>query len=171
MSKPEDSIIINSRKYDNKIHKTWKAKFIREENSLLIFSGVFESEINHPILGIIRRGTISEEFYWLNQWFNVFRFLESDGSFRNFYCNINMPPKFDNDILDYVDLDIDVLVHKDFSYDILDVDEYQRNTVKYNYSNYLVQNVELALNDLLNKINKREFPFEPFSLTSELCFR
>ena len=107
---------------------------INKDGTLLIFFGIFEIEIKHKFLGIIRPGTIFYEFYWLDRWFNVFRFHEPDGTFRNFYCNINTPPTFENGVLEYTDLDIDVIVWKDFSLIILDQDEFSENSFVYNYS-------------------------------------
>lgn len=151
---------INSRKFDGEIHKSWKANLISETGELFTFEGVFESEIKHPILGVIRRGTISYEFYWKNEYYNVFRFHEPEGALRNFYCNINLPPKFENNILDYIDLDIDVLVWKDFSHRVLDLDEFELHSLKYNYSQDLRQQVDFTLQKLLLMIKERHFPFD-----------
>ncbi|HEY0427832.1 MAG TPA: DUF402 domain-containing protein [Pyrinomonadaceae bacterium] len=152
-------VTINSRKFDGIIHRSWKAELIEIKDSLLIFVGEFEKEIRHLHLGVIRRGTVSYEFYWRDRWFNVFRFHEPDGSLRNFYCNINMPPKFENDVLDYVDLDIDILVWKDFKYQILDADEFEENAEKYKYTENLKQIVDASVKELVNLIENRKYPF------------
>jgi protein associated with RNAse G/E len=152
-------VTINSRKFDNKIHRSWKAELIEQNDSLLIFVGEFEKEVKHSHLGVIRRGTISYEYYWLDRWYNIFRFHEPGGALRNFYCNINMPPQFENDVLDYVDLDIDILVWKDFKYEILDADELEENAEKYNYSQELKQTVALNVKELINIIENRKYPF------------
>jgi protein associated with RNAse G/E len=153
-------VTINSRKYDGKLHRSWKAELINKDISPFEFVGKFENEIFHPHLGVIRRGTISYEFYWLERWYNVFRFHEPDGNLRNFYCNINMPPKFENDILDYVDLDIDIVVWKDFSREILDTDEFEINSHRYAYSDDVREKVRDGLNELISMIDKRIFPFD-----------
>jgi len=153
-------ITINSLKFNKTVYRSWKADLIEEKNSLLTFIGEFEDEIKHPILGVIRRGTISYEYYWLDRWYNVFRFHEPDGELRNFYCNINMPPKFENGILDYIDLDIDLFVLKDFSYQILDLEEFEENARKYSYSDELRKKVRESLSEVISLINKREFPFD-----------
>jgi len=125
----------------------------------MIFVGEFENDVSHSHLGLIRRGTISYEYYWLDRWYNVFRFQEPDGNFRNYYCNINMPPTYQNNVLDYVDLDIDVLVRDDLSLKMLDEDEYRRNSEVFNYPDELKASVERSLEELLNLIRNREFPF------------
>lgn len=153
------SVTINSRKFDRTIHRTWQANLESESESLLTFIGEFDEEVRHPHLGIIRRGTISHEYYWLDRWYSVFRFHEPGGDLRNFYCNVNMPPTFENGVLDYVDLDIDVLVWPDFTYEILDRDDFERNAIKYLYSNELIEQAEASLEQLIALIEGREFPF------------
>jgi protein associated with RNAse G/E len=153
------SVTINSRKFDNKIHRSWKAELIEQSDSLLLFVGEFEKEVTHSNLGVIRRGTVSYEFYWLDRWYNIFRFHEPDGALRNFYCNINLPPRFAGDVLDYVDLDIDILVWKDFRYEILDADEFAENSEKYNYSQNLKQTVDSNVKELIRLIENRQYPF------------
>jgi len=160
MVNSEKNISINSKKFDGKICKTWRAELIKRENSLLIFKGVFDREIKHSDLGVIRRGTISYEYYWTDRWFNIFKFYEPDGVFRNFYCNINLPPTFEDNVLEYIDLDIDVIVWNDFSTNILDMDEFEINAEKYDYSNELKKNADSALAIVLQNIEDRIFPFD-----------
>ncbi len=153
-------ININSRKFDGEIHRSWKAELIEETSELYIFAGVFDFEVKHPKLGIIRPGTISYEYYWKNKWFNIFRFHEPEGSLRNFYCNVNQPPNFKNGVIDYIDLDIDVLVWKDFSFEILDLDEFEENILKYKYSKKLQDQVHSSLAEIINLLENRAFPFD-----------
>ncbi len=71
-----------------------------------------------------------------------------------------MPPQLKNDILDYVDLDVDVLVHRNFSFQILDIDEFEENAGLFSYPNALRDKVQVALNELIHLINNRIFPFD-----------
>ncbi len=153
-------VTINARKYDGSIHRSWTAELVERKNSLLIFVGEFEEAVKHPQLGVIRKGTISYEYYWLNRWYNVFRFHEPNGDFRNFYCNINMPPEFENGVLNYVDLDIDILVWNDFRLELLDLDEYEENSALYKYSDRMMQKVSSSLRELKDIIDCRRFPFD-----------
>lgn len=153
-------ITINSRKYDGKIHRSWKAELLEETAELLLLVGEFNSEVKHSKLGVIRRGTISYEFYWKNEWFNVFRFHEPDGDLRNFYCNVNRPPRFENGVLDYIDLEIDILVRRDFSFEILDLDEYEESSRKFDFPSEVKYKVEESLNKLLQMIKEKKFPFD-----------
>jgi len=159
MVKSNPQVIINSRKFDGKIQRSWKADFIEKHDSLLFLVGEFEEEIRHSKLGVIRRGTVSYEYYWLDRWYNIFKFHEPSGELRNFYCNLNLPPQFENNILDYVDLEIDVLVSKNFEVEILDREEFDENSKLFGYSDRLIAKTFETLNELLKIIESRAFPF------------
>ena len=121
--------------------------------------GTFDGEVEHPELGVIEAGTVSREYFWLERWYSVFRFEESNGDLRNYYCNINLPPEFDGDKLDYVDLDIDIVVWPDGRVVTLDEDEFEENAAKLGYPPDIRQNTFNALDELRALIGKRGFPF------------
>ena len=153
-------ITINARKFDGSVHRSWTADLVSTEDSLLLFVGRFEKNVSHPDLGFIRRGTYSYEYYWLDRWYNVFRFHEPDGEFRNFYCNINRPPVFTGVTLDYVDLDIDLLVGADGSVRTLDLEEFELNAEKYRYPRDVMDGALQALRELTALIESGDFPFD-----------
>lgn len=160
MENTNNIFTINSRKFDGRIHKSWNAEMIQENDALLVFKGVFEKEVNHKFLGVIRRGTVSYEYYWTNRWYNVFRFHEPEGNFRNFYCNVNQPPTLTEKTLDYIDLDIDVLIWRDWQYQILDLEEFAENADKFNYSRQLINKVDESLLEILSLSKDKVFPFD-----------
>lgn len=151
---------IRSCKYDGRITRRWEASLKRRAGALLVFDAVFNEEIQHPLLGTIARGTLSTEYFWTNQWYSIFRFSEPSGTLRNFYCNIQMPPTFDGQVLTYVDLDIDVLVAPDLSYQILDKDEFSANAARYGYTDEVRTRTQQSLDALIALIHGREFPFD-----------
>lgn len=119
----------------------------------------FEEHIEHDLLGSIPVGTLSTEYYWLDRWYNVFRFSNSEGRLKRFYCNINMPPEFDGTTLRYIDLDIDILVEPDFSYRILDVDDFEENARRYNYPVDVRGQAQQGLAEVIKLIETRSYPF------------
>ena len=150
---------VQARKYDNRVHRRWPARVARREGTLVVLDAVFEEEIRHPLLGTIVSGTISTEYYWTDRWYNVFRFLEPSGKLRNFYCNINSPAEFDGHVLSFTDFDIDVLVRPDFSFAILDEDEFAVNAASFNYPAEVSRRAREALAELIALIEARGFPF------------
>ncbi len=152
-------VLVRSYKYDGVLHRTWGAELVRQEGSLVVLDAKFPDEIVHDLLGTIASGTQSLEYYWLDRWYNVFRFAQPDGTLRNYYCNINVPASFDGETLSYVDLDLDVLVDPDFSYRVLDVADFETNARRYGYTEEVQASARQALEDLEKMIESRAFPF------------
>lgn len=153
-------IRVRACKLDNSVHRSWDVQLIEETVDLWTFIGVFAEEISHPLLGVIRPGTISLEFYWKNRCYNVFRFHEPEGELRNFYCNVNLPPVLESGVLSYVDLDIDVLVAPDLSYQVLDMEEFKENAVKHSYSTQIIKKAQNSLAEIIKLVESKKFPFD-----------
>jgi protein associated with RNAse G/E len=141
------------------LHRTWTAELVRHDGPLIVLDAKFSDEIIHNLLGTIAVGTHSLEYYWLDRWYNIFRFAQPDGKLRNYYCNVNKPPEFDDARLSYVDLDLDILVEPDFSYRILDADDFEMNARHYRYSQEVQTNARRAVDELVTMIEMRAFPF------------
>jgi protein associated with RNAse G/E len=154
-----DLITVRACKYDGREHRRWSAQLLKQEGPLLVLDAYFPEEISHDLLGTIAVGTHSLEYYWLDRWYNVFRFAEPDGQLRNYYCNVNVPPMLVEGTLNYIDLDLDILVAPDFSYQILDRDDFETNAALYDYSADVQANASRALDELVTMIELRKFPF------------
>ena len=146
-------------KYDGAQYRRWNAQVARREGSLLVLDAEFEYEVQHDLLGDIQRGTRTIEYYWLDRWYNVFRFLNKDDQTRVFYCNVNTPPTFEGDMLSYIDLDIDIVVQPDFSYQVLDLEEFEENAARFGYSEQVKQQAREAVGELVSMIASSQFPF------------
>lgn len=155
-----DQITINSRKFDGRISKTWHAELTQQDDTILIFTGVFETAVDHRKLGYIRKGTVSREYYWTDKWYNVFRFIEPEGELRNYYCNVATPPTFEDGILDYIDLDIDVLADANLNYEVLDLDEFEERRVTLGYTPEIIERSKRSLDELIRLLETRQFPFD-----------
>ena len=153
------AITVRTYKYDGTEHRRWQAQISLQQDSLIVLDARFEEEIQHPLLGTIAPQTLSVEYYWLDRWYNIFRFIEPAGGLRNYYCNVNVPPTFHENVLSYIDLDIDILVAPDFSYSILDEDEFAVNAARFNYPTEVRRRSHEALAELISLIEKRAFPF------------
>jgi protein associated with RNAse G/E len=54
---------------------------------------------------------------------------------------------------------LDILVEPHFSYQILDVEDFERNAKLYGYPDEVQSNAKRAVDDLVNLIETRGFPF------------
>lgn len=163
-------ITVRAHKYDGSEHRSWKARVLRQEGPLLVLDATFDREIKHDLLGTIASGTSSIEYYWLDRWYNVFRFADPNGTLRSYYCNVNVPPEFDGQVLSYIDLDIDILVEPDLTYRVVDLDDFEQNAKLFGYSEDVQNKARQALRRLIELIESRAFPFSDagkFKLRSE----
>jgi len=158
MERP-DQLTVRVLKYDGADYRHWTARLSRREGSLIVLDAEFEHDVQHDLLGAIQSGTRTIEYYWLNGWYNIFRFMKDDNTTRLYYCNVNMPPSLKDKVLTYIDLDIDVLVQPDFSYQVLDLEEFETNAQRYGYSEEIKSKARTALNQLVSMIVTHQFPF------------
>lgn len=152
-------IIVQVLKHDGAPHRLWNARVKHREGQLMVLDAEFDVDVSHELMGEIPRGTRTVEYYWLDRWYSVFRFLNSDDSTRLYYCNVNTPPVLDETKLSYIDLDIDILVHPDFSYQVLDLEEFEANAGEYGYSDQEKMQAHAAVDELISMIESRQFPF------------
>jgi hypothetical protein len=78
---------VRTYKYDKVLHKAGAPRRTAD-GALLVLDAEFAETIHHPLLGTIERGTISEEYYWLDRPYNVFRFSTTAGGLRNFTATL-----------------------------------------------------------------------------------
>jgi protein associated with RNAse G/E len=149
------AIVVRVFKYDGREHRRWSARVVKQAGPLIVLDAVFAEEVEHDLLGTIPLGTASKEYYWLDRWYNVFRFSD------RFYCNVSKPPSFDGAVLTYVDLDIDVLVESNFSYRVLDLEDFAASQ----YPVEVQHNAQQALDELTRLIESRSFPFNEQTAT------
>ncbi|HET6893089.1 MAG TPA: DUF402 domain-containing protein [Pyrinomonadaceae bacterium] len=153
-------IEVRATKYDGSELRTWNAQVLQQDGPLLVLDASFEHEITHDLLGTIASGTKSVEYYWLDRWYNVFRLAHASGELRNYYCNINVPPAFDGEVLSYVDLDIDILVEPNLSYRVVDLEDFEYNAARFGYPDAVRAGAMKGLNELVELIEARSFPFD-----------
>ena len=160
MERP-DQITVRVLKYDGTEYRRWNARLSQHNGSLLVLDAEFESDVQHDLLGAIQSGTRTIEYYWLDRWYNIFRFMNGDNNGTGlYYCNLNMPPSLKDNMLTYIDLDIDILVQPDFSYRVLDLDEFEENARRYGYSEEVKSKARAAVDELVSMIVRHQFPFD-----------
>lgn len=154
-----DRVTVRVLKYNGTEHRRWNARIARCDDSVVILDAEFEYDVKHEVLGEIPRGTRTAEYYWFDRWYNIFQFLKNDGSTRFWYCNINTPPTLENGVLTYIDLDVDVMVHPDFTYQVLDIEEFEQNALVFGVPDEVRREVRRALGEVTSLIEARQFPF------------
>ncbi len=102
-------------------------------------------------------GDLFTEYYYANQWFNIFQISSADGRLKGWYCNIAEPARFLDKRVEQIDLLLDVWVDPQGKTQILDEDEFAKET---RLSDQQRQGALAALPILLGRITDHHPPFE-----------
>jgi uncharacterized protein len=151
---------ILSLKFDQKPHYTWPADLVSDDGECLFLSSIIGGTLIHYTRGFQEPQNLpSDMTFWRGRWYNVFRNYDPNYRLRNFYCNVGMPLEIEGDTIKYVDLDLDVRVYPDGSFELLDEDEFALHTVQYNYPQWVQQNAWQAVDEIKAMATAREGPF------------
>jgi protein associated with RNAse G/E len=75
---------------------------------------------------VLKKGDRFVEYYYSDRWYNIFEIYDrDDGKVKGWYCNVGMPAVFDDEIVSYVDLALDLWVSVDGTQTVLDEDEFE----------------------------------------------
>lgn len=96
-------------------------------------------------------------FFFKKRWFNIIGQLKEYGTY--FYCNIATPYIIDENVIKYIDYDLDLRVFPNGSFKILDRMEYKYHKKQMNYSSRLDFILKYELGNLIDMVRKKEAPF------------
>lgn len=95
--------------------------------------------------------------FYKNNWFNIIGQLKKRGLF--YYCNIATPYLIDEDVIKYIDYDLDLRVFPDGGFKVLDRNEYKYNKERMNYSEDLEKVIQSELSKLIEMKRNNTGPF------------
>ncbi|RPJ02431.1 MAG: DUF402 domain-containing protein, partial [Chloroflexi bacterium] len=126
----EPAWLIQAYKYDQRLHYTVPAQLIEDDGERLHFHSPLGTQVDHRTRGRVYTAPYaSDAFFWRDRWYNVFVDREPDGSLKEFYCNIGLPPTVHDHVITFVDLDLDVQVLPDGTFNLLDTDEFREHRI------------------------------------------
>lgn len=156
---------IKSFKHDGSLHRVWQDNW-RVPPALLDSEHAAESmEVLLNDHTPVREADGSEwiskvpaaAFFLPGEWFNVVALLENGGI--RYYCNIASPFMLYDDVLTYIDYDLDVVLLPDGSRQELDRNEYERHSLEYRYDDNVARQIEIGLRRLYERMDQGAAPF------------
>lgn len=97
-------------------------------------------------------------YFYKNNWFNCIAQLKQFGLF--YYCNIATPYCIDDNVIKYIDYDLDLRVFPDGGFKILDRNEYNYHKKKMQYPPEIDIIVKKELEKLIEMKKNNEGPFD-----------
>ena len=96
-------------------------------------------------------------FFYKKRWFNILAQLKKYGLF--YYCNIASPFVIDDNIIKYIDYDLDLRVFPDGAFKVLDKNEYKYHSKIMRYPKEIDEILKYELTNLIEMERNKEFPF------------
>ena len=152
-------ILIHGYKHNGKIHRCWSKGLVLQETDdhyIVINNRTLVTESDG------RMWHTREPAIWYmpkHKWYNVICMIRKTGVY--YYSNIASPTLYDGEALKYIDYDLDVKVFPDFTYKILDEDEYRKHKSEMDYPEEIQSIIYQQLDILIDMIENRRGPFAP----------
>jgi len=107
---------------------TWKYEGLvlsREENAIVL-EALFDRP-DMPFMDIVlKRNDRFVETFYNDRWYNIFEIYDRDGGeLKGWYCNVGMPAVFEDGVISYIDLALDLWISADGKQTVLDEDEFE----------------------------------------------
>lgn len=151
------NVKLESLKHDQSLHRRWEDNQVLFANKHIII-GANNRTIVDEGKGEVWRTKVPAIFYFdKREWFNVIYLFKESRPF--YYCNLISPFSINGNKIQYIDYDIDFIVQTDYSYSIVDLDEYAANKKKYHYPEMVQHSLANAEKILKKRIKQRRDPF------------
>ncbi|MDN6162121.1 MAG: DUF402 domain-containing protein [Atopostipes sp.] len=155
--KEGDLITIKSYKHDGSLHRTWRDTMVLKTTE-------------HSLIGCNDHTLVTESdgrkwrtreaalvYFHEKYWFNIVTMIREKGIF--YYCNMASPSVIDDEGLKYIDYDLDVKIFPNGEKKLLDVDEYEIHTKKYDYPDEIDPILNKHVKILVDWIENERGPF------------
>ena len=98
----------------------------RDEHSITLEALFDRSDM--PFMDVVfKKGDRFIETYYTDRWYNIFAIHDrEDDKVKGWYCNIGMPAVFEDGVVSYVDLALDLWVSANGQQTVLDEDEFEQ---------------------------------------------
>jgi protein associated with RNAse G/E len=97
----------------------------RDEHSIVLEA--FFDRADMPFMDVVfKTGDRFVEYYYTDRWYNIFVIHDRDsGDLKGWYCNIGKPATFEDGVISYIDLALDLWVSTSGTQTVLDEDEFE----------------------------------------------
>lgn len=102
------------------------AELLEVTDSYVKLEAVFDLPDNAMHGITFRKGDRFVEWHYRDRWYNVFAVHDVDSkALKGWYCNITRPAVYEDQVLSADDLDLDLVVYLDGSWEVLDEEEFE----------------------------------------------
>ena len=153
-----DKYKIHCYKHNGEAYQASEETIILDIKDEYIVCGNYMVDVTEPEGHSYKTKELAIIYFYKHNWFNCIAQLKSFGLF--YYCNMAFPYIIDDNVIKYIDYDLDLRVFPDGGYKILDHNEYKYHKKKMKYP----EEIDIIINKELQKLIKmrknNEGPFD-----------
>lgn len=104
----------------------YEGSLLRRDGHSIVLEALFD-RADMPFMDtVFKTGDRFLEYYYSDRWYNIFVIHDrDDGHLKGWYCNIGQPAVFEDGIVSYIDLALDLWVSASGQQTVLDRDEFE----------------------------------------------
>jgi protein associated with RNAse G/E len=104
----------------------YEGMLLSRDERTIVLEALFD-RADMPFMDVVfKMGDRFVEYYYTDRWYNIFVIHDrDDGSVKGWYCNIGKPAVFEDGIVSYIDLALDLWVSTGGEQTVLDEDEFE----------------------------------------------
>lgn len=120
-------IKVQKKKPTGEVMYEYEGILLRREEHSIVIEALFD-RADMPFMDVVfRMGDRFVEYYYTDRWYNIFVIHDHEnGNVKGWYCNIGKPAVFEDGIVWYIDLALDLWVSATGEQTVLDEDEFEK---------------------------------------------
>ena len=148
---------IHCYKHNGKLHRQWDEAVVLEIHDDYVVFGNNKTTVIDSDGKVWKTKEPAIMYFYKDRWFNIIGQLKEYGIY--YYCNIATPFLIDDNVIKYIDYDLDLRVFPNGSFKILDRMEYKYHKKQMHYSNRLDFILRYELGNLIDMVRLKQVPF------------
>ena len=119
-------IKVHKKNLAGEVKYQYEGVVVSRDDQSIVIEALFD-RADMPFMDVVfKTGDRFVEYYYTDRWYNVYTIHDrDDGSIKGWYCNVCKPAVFQDDVISFVDLALDLWVAEDGRQTVLDEDEFE----------------------------------------------
>jgi protein associated with RNAse G/E len=122
----EVRIKVQKKNPSGEVTYEYEGMLLKRDDHSIVLEALFD-RADMPFMDVVfKTGDRFIEYYYTDRWYNIFAIHDrDDGNVKGWYCNIGKPAEFEDGVVSYIDLALDLWVSTSGQQTVLDEDEFE----------------------------------------------
>lgn len=119
-------IKVQKKSPEGEVKHEYEGVILQRDEHSIVLEALFD-RADMPFMDVVfKKGDRFVEYYYSDRWYNIFVIHDRDDEqVKGWYCNIGLPAVFENGLVSYVDLALDLWVSVSGEQTVMDEDEFE----------------------------------------------